>query len=647
MRLAFDIESNGLLDELTVIHMIHMVDLDTRVFTRFDNRTGQDYTEIDLAVGLLQKADVIIPHNGIGFDVPAIQKLYPDFKTTLWHKREEGCPVVWDTLVGSRVLYPDIISFDFSKWRRKGIPSKLKGTHKLEAWGYRIGNYKGDYGKTPDGKPVDGCWSSWNQEMSDYCEQDVRVTANVFMHLKRWQEENEIPDACLEMEMDVSYVVEEQGRNGFYLNVDKCEKLVMELSGRKAELEVELAKCMLPIVKFEKFSPKRNNSKAIWVERVGILNLPVGTELTDLEQRKCYRKVPRVGYVKGTTVWRVKEEPFKPTSRKHIIWNLKNKYGWKPTEFTKGGDPEMSEETMKGLPYPEAPILAEIFMLGKRLGQISDGAKAWLKFVKPETSRVHAYVNTCGCGTARMTHSNPNVSQVPSGKKPFGHECRECWGVPEGKVQVGCDASGIQLRMLAHYLARYDDGEYATHVLSGDIHTFNQEKAGLPTRDMAKTFIYGWLFGAGDEKTGQIVNKGSGAGRKLKEKFMAELPQVKKLMVAVKAKAQSEKSLRGLDGRLIPIRSPHSALNFLLQSAEAITMKKALVIAYCEMKAQGLDFMFIANVHDEVQVEATPDDAEAVGTTIRLAIIEAGEFFNLRIPMDGEFKIGNNWNDCH
>lgn len=644
-RYVFDIETNGLLEELTLIHTIHLVDLDTKVFQRFDNRTGLDYTEIDVALDLLAGAEMLVGHNIIAFDIPAIQKIRPEFKVSpTWHDRLAG-PNTYDTLVASKVLYPDMVGADFSKFRRKGVPEYLMGRHSLESWGYRMGQYKGDYGKDAQGNSIEGCWSTWNQEMSDYCEQDIRVNANAYMHLERQREAQDIDLSVIHMECDVQHIIQEQCRYGVYMDADKVQALAQEIAGRKAELEVDLAKTMRPIEQLKEYVCKGNNSKAKWIRPVKLKNVVDQKSLKQFEINKGYRTVPMQGYTKGETYWRVKEVPFNPTSRAHIIWNLKTKYGWKPTEFTDGGSPKMDEKTMKVLPYPEAPLLAEIFMLGKRLGQLTDGNKAWMKYYNPETKRIYPKINTMGTISSRMSHNSPNAGQVPNSSKPYGIECRECWGVDTGRAQVGCDASGIQLRMLGHYLARYDGGEYVTQILEGDIHTFNQEKAGLPTRDNAKTFIYGWLFGAGAEKIGKIVSKGKKVGQELKDRFMQELPAVKNLMDAVGRVVKAKRQIRALDGRVIPIRSDHSALNFLLQSAEAVLMKKALVIAYCNMR--HLDARFILNVHDEVQLDCDPAIAEEAGEIVRQAIIEAGEFFELRCPMDGEYKVGTNWSHCH
>jgi DNA polymerase I-like protein with 3'-5' exonuclease and polymerase domains len=241
------------------------------------------------------------------------------------------------------------------------------------------------------------------------------------------------------------------------------------------------------------------------------------------------------------------------------------------------------------------------------------------------------------------------MAQIPNAGSVYGPECRECWTVEEGNVLVGCDASGLELRMLAHYMK---DNDYVRTVTEGsskegtDVHTVNQRSAGLPTRDAAKTFIYAFLYGAGDAKIGSIVGGNARDGSRLKSKFLAQTPALAKLIERV-AKQASKGWVPGLDGRRIWVRSEHAALNSLLQGAGAIVMKKALVIFYDKIKANKWNVKLVANVHDEFQFECPKDIAEDAGKAARMSIIEAGEFYQLRCPLDGEYKIGKNWRETH
>ena len=265
---------------------------------------------------------------------------------------------------------------------------------------------------------------------------------------------------------------------------------------------------------------------------------------------------------------------------------------------------------------------------------------SWIKAVEPD-NRVRGYVNPNGAVTGRMTHSHPNMAQIPSSNSPYGKECRSCWTVKEGNKLVGIDASGLELRMLAHYM---NDKEYTNEILNGDIHSANQRLAGLESRNQAKTFIYAFLYGAGNAKIGSVVKAGQSRGKQLREQFLNSLPSLKSLIQRVQR--DSKKGfLKGLDGRKVTVRSEHAALNTLLQSAGAIVMKEALVVL--EKKIRHLDAKFVANVHDEWQIECKEQDAEAVGQAGIDAIVEAGKNLNLNCPLDGDFNIGDGWHETH
>ena len=214
---------------------------------------------------------------------------------------------------------------------------------------------------------------------------------------------------------------------------------------------------------------------------------------------------------------------------------------------------------------------------------------------------------------------------------------------------IGCDAAALEIRCLAHYM---NDPEYTKVVLTGDIHSENQRAAGLPTRDNAKTFFYGFLYGAGDSKIGSIVNKGPQVGRKLKAQFLKNLPRLKRLMDRLKMTLKKRKYLLGIDGRRVPIRSAHSALNFLLQGLGALTMKYAHIIADYRLQEvhkliPGKDYEFVVVCHDEAQIEVKEGLTELVGQTYKQSIIDAGEYLKLRCPMDGEHQAGDCWAQTH
>lgn len=591
--LIFDLESDGFLDELTKIHVLSIYDCSTKKFLRFDQE------KVPEGVKLLSQADEIIGHNIINFDIPALQKVYPDF---------QPAGKVTDTLVWARLVFSDIKDIDFKLFNKNRLPGKYIGKHSLEAYGWRLGILKDDFHETTD-------WQEWSQEMSDYCEQDVAVTLALYEKLKS----KGVSEEALELEHQVAHIIKRQVERGFYFDEDKAESLYVTLLKRKNELEESL-KSLFPSwyePNGKVFTPKRDNS--------------------------------RYGYKEGCPLTKIKLVEFNPSSRQHIYKCLIRKYGWKPQEFTNGGEPKVDDDILGSLPYPEAASLAEYLMIQKRLGQLAEGEKAWLKLVKDH--RIHGEVITNGAVTGRMTHMNPNVAQVPAVRAPYGKDCRELFRASPDYTLVGCDASGLELRCLAHFMAPYDGGEYAKVILEGDIHTVNQEAAGLPTRDNAKTFIYAFLYGAGDEKIGQIVGGGKKEGKRLKSEFLKKTPALKNLKDAIEKAIKDRGYLKGLDGRHLHIRSAHSALNTLLQSAGALVMKKALVILDETLQAEGLtpgeDYEFVLNCHDEFGIESLPKYAEMIGENAAESIREAGSYFKFRCPLDGEYKIGKNWAETH
>lgn len=614
--LIFDCETNGLIPELDTIHCIAIRDIANGITYRANDH-GSDLSVED-ALRILMEAPDICGHNIIGFDIPAIQKVYPWFKP-------KGR--VWDTLIMSQLMFTDLTNDDFNRirqhereaaaGRRKAeiFPKKLIGKHSLEAWGWRMGVWKGDYSDVMKARGLDP-WAEWNQEMDDYCVQDIRVTAKLYDKLMA----QGFAEESIRLEHDIAPILRRQENHGFLFDKEKARELEATLVGLRAEL-VEKLRAVFPPIDVKDgpiFTPKVNSKKH--------------------------------GYVKGVPIQRYKTVTFNPGSRQHIADRLKMLYGWKPTEFTDSGQPKVDETTLQGLKYPEAPLLIEYLTVEKRLGQLSEGKQAWFKAVKAD-GRVHGRVTQNGAVTGRMTHSNPNMAQVPSSNSLYGPECRSLFGVPKGKKQVGADASGLELRCLAHFMGRWDHGAYAKVILEGDVHTENQCAAGLESRNQAKTFIYAFLYGAGDAKIGSIVGKGSKRGAELKAQFLKGLPALDSLIKAIQRTVREKGCLKGLDGRKLHVRSPHAALNTLLQSAGAIVMKKALVLLDKALQEYGLvpgiDYEFVANIHDEFQLEVTECYAEYVGQAATDAIYRAGVHFGFRCPLAGEFKIGNNWHDCH
>lgn len=590
MALIFDIETDGFLEHCTKIHCLVIGNTDTSEVTTF---VGD---EISQGLSLLQAADEIIGHNIIKYDIPVIQKLYSWF---------EPKGKVTDTLVCSRLIWPNIGEWDAKLVHNGKLPAKKWGSHSLEAWGYRLEKMKGEYidwfksQAGEDYKPGDE-WINFNPEMLAYCVTDVEVTQALYDRILS----KEYDPRALKLEHETAYICARMERSGWPFDVTKASELYAQLSAKR---QVILDKMK------ETFEP----------EVIKRVSEKTGKQLKD------------------------KVIEFNPSSRQQIGERLIRKYGWKPKEFTPNGQPKIDETILKALEYPEAQELAEYFMLEKRIGQIAEGDNAWLKLER--NGIIHGSYNTNGAVTGRATHQSPNLAQVPSVRSPYGPECRSLFTVRPGFQLVGADLSGLELRCLAHYMSRYDEGEYGNELLNGDIHTANQKAAGLPTRDNAKTFIYSFLYGAGDEKIGSVVGKGAKEGKRLKEAFLAATPALAKLREAV-IKASQRGYLIGLDGRKLHIRSEHAALNTLLQSAGALISKQWLIEidkGATEMGLEyGKDWTMLGWIHDEVQCQLK-GDYEEFGKMVVGAAEKAGAFFDFKCPISAEFQVGKTWYDTH
>lgn len=493
---------------------------------------------------------------------------------------------VLDTLVCSRTVWPHLMQLDVS---HKRIPQKMWGSHSLKAWGYRLGELKHDFSEPS--APAES-FQVFTQEMLDYCIQDTKVTEVLYRRLM----EKSFSESALSLEHRIALEMFKQEQRGFVFDIEAAQRLFAELSQRKNDIEVSL-QSQFP---------------------------------------------PTVVQLKTKT----KEIPFNPASRQQIAERLQG-LGWKPKDFTESGIPKVDETVLESIDLPEAKLLSEYLMLNKRIGQLGTGKQAWLKLEKE--GRMHGRVNHMGAVTSRCTHSNPNMAQVPSVSAPYGRDCRELFTVPSGYSLLGADASGLELRCLAHYMAPYDGGNYGQELLNGDIHTANQEAAELPTRANAKTFIYGFLYGAGDEKIGSIIGKGAKEGKKIKNKFLSKVPALKKLRDAV-SKAAERGWIKGLDGRQVPVRHAHAALNTLLQSAGAIICKRWYVQIEDDLRADGYteeDVAIVAFVHDEVQIQVKQGLEDEVGKLVIRSMHTVEQIYNFNCPLDAEYSYGRNWAETH
>ena len=459
----------------------------------------------------------------------------------------------------------------------------IEGGHSLKAWGKRLGFEKMDFDITDFD-------AGWTQEMADYCERDVEVLSRLHSHLEKsfeaWRFNGK---QAIEQEHEVAIILSRMERTGFKIDKDKAQIMENDLVAEMGAITHQLQEVFPPIVE-ERWSEK------------------TGKRLKD------------------------KVVIFNPGSRQQIADRLEA-LGVSFDKFTDKGNIIIDDVVLNSIDLPEAKVLARYFWLQKRHGLVT----SWLKATK-EDGRVHGRINSLGAVTNRCTHSSPNMGQIPS-----DHDCRELWTVEPGRRLVGADLSGIELRCLAHYM---QDDNYTKELLEGDIHTANQEAAGLPTRADAKTFIYAFLYGAGDAKLGSIVGGSAKEGAKLKQSFFKKIPAMKKFIDKVK-KLSAKGYVPALDGRRIQVKSEHSSPNMLLQSAGAIVAKQWLIESQRQVVKHGLDAKLVAFVHDETQWDCAEKDADKLAELLVNAAGTAGDQLGFRLPVAAEADIGLSWADTH
>ena len=523
----------------------------------------------------------VIGHNIIGYDIPVLERLLgTDFSK---------CKIT-DTLVLSRLANPS-----------------RDGGHSLENWGQTLNQPKGDYSD----------WDNFSQDMVEYCVQDVRVNTLVYKRLL--SELTGFEPECIDLEHQVQTIISKQIKTGWLLDQEKCFLLLAELKEKKYDLEDKVHEVFKPLPTFIKqVTPK--------IKKDGTLSV-VGLRFLGEQWETAVAPFSRIDF-----------PMFNLGSRQQIGRHLQY-FGWKPKQFTEKGQAIVDESVLSTVvDIPEAALIGQYLMIQKRIAQV----QSWIEAVNKD-GRVHGYVNPNGAVTGRMTHSSPNMGQIPAVYSPYGRECRDVWIVPEGYKLVGMDAAQLELRMLAHYM---NDEGYTNEILNGDIHTANQLAAGLETRDLSKTFIYAFLYGAGDEKIGSIVGGTKRDGKRLKEEFLRNTPALAILRERVGV-AAGRGYVLGLDRRRVYVRSAHAALNTLLQSAGAIVMKKALCLLNEYAILWGIDYRFIGNIHDEIQTEVRADKAEVFGRLATSCMQAAGEHYGLNCPLAGDYKVGDTWADTH
>ena len=410
------------------------------------------------------------------------------------------------------------------------------------------------------------------------------------------------------LEHQVAQILTQQEIHGWYFDEKSARELESALR-REYEDTTKLLRSRHPFVAGSEFTPKRNNRTQ--------------------------------GYVEGATFTRLKE--LNPTSRDHISWILQTHYGWTPLLTTSTGKPVIDEPVLKDIGTDIALQFLTLLDLTKKLGMISEGVNAWQKLVTK--SRIHHHCSVA-TSTFRAAHRTPNLGQVPSDER-----FRRLFTASPNLRLVGADLSGIELRMLAHYLARFDKGRYAGVLINGDIHQENADKIGI-SRKLVKTVTYAFLYGAGDIKIGHSYDKqlsdtkARKKGKEIREAYIKAIPGLKELLEAVH-KASERGYVLGLDKRKILVDSKHKSLNYLLQGSAAIIAKRWMVTTHDHIKEMDLCCNQLGFIHDELQFECSQKHVDDLKSLLVLSAAESGEYYNMRIPVAAEASDGLNWGDTH
>ncbi len=718
-RFAWDAEGNGLLHgtknktreikEGTLFHCLGGQDVDTGELFYWGVDQGPD----SIAHGLrfLAECEMTLAHNGLGYDYPEAEKLYP------WFVR---CPKAWDSLVIAKIIWPyeTLIGPDLKRIREGKMPGHLMKSHSLEAWGHRTGTFKGHY---------TGGFEEWKPSMAVYMMGDIAGLMALWRLIEKrlgWATDTPEgalvwPELTIEIENEVARIILEQEWSGVKFNLEKANKLSAELSNQKARLEAELIE-----VFGSWWQPLDDRETG---REHGSTQKRQLTEFPEITTRRWSEKTgkelkPAKGHpvehiTKGEFSCRIEYVTFNPSSRDHLGQRLQDVFGWKPKKFggAKNDKPTVDETTLEEIPDAVMPaatrqLILDYFVVAKTLGTLAKGRRAWLTMASGPTDEhpwhrpgyVHGMMDTCGAVTRRGTHKHPNLSGCPKVRKlkdgtvlrglagRYGYECRELFECDDGEEQTGVDASSLELIDLGHYLYPFDEGAFSARVCDPerDPHSEHALLADM-TRDDAKTATYLYVYGGSAWKLSLDITVepweipallgykglnallrnldkrfGDGFAAKMDDNQKARLSKARQIILKFEAgidgikllknditKAGERGFLKAFDGSRIVVRKAYSALNAVLQSAGAISCKLWMMLFHRRMAelgyVKGVDWRQLLWIHDELQFTHKKGLGPIIKEVAEECMVLAGEMLNLRGRYRTDGKTGSNWAECH
>lgn len=557
-----------------------------------------------------------VAHNIIGYDAPTLNRL---LGTRL------GIADLVDTMLMSMVYSPSI-----------------NGGHGLEAWGIRIGSPKLDFHD----------FSRFTPEMLVYCRQDTHLCRLVYRTLILRMTKQKFTDFGIDIEHRSWSLIQQQKKTGFAFNIREAHVLFAKLNQYIGELQDRVYEVWPPVL-------KKVNTYAKPYKKDGSESANYRRHCDEFDEVRLH--ADRNGYdVYAFVSFNIGS----PDQRVEKLLEL----GWKPypNERTPTGQPK---PTHKGKLVPslvkfveesgqEGPrLIAQWMDLKARSNMINN----WIESFNENTGCIHGSLWLAN--TLRYRHSEPNSANIPAvrvikdengvehpllGREgAFTYEARDLWVTrdPVHRRLVGVDAKGIQLRVLAHYL---NNPDFSEAVLNGDPHSYNQKIGGFATRAIAKTFIYAFLLGSGDEKTGQIIGGTPRDGKDIKAKFIGNFPGLAELLDSLGEQVDRTGRIILCDGTPLIVREPHTRLGYLLQGDESRIMKLAAILTNQEVKKRKLDVLKVGDIHDEWQNDVLLEHVSPFKDEVcPKAFATAGETFRYRVPIACDSKVGLTWAETH